>query len=105
MDHWAAWLHDAAMSADGTTGFTDINRQHWPLRYLPPWARPYGRLSRWDRPIGEVSAPLLDALYEPRPDGCSDDAGPAGSACPERPPVRPAAGDTTPRHDALWRRA
>ncbi|MDP2330565.1 MAG: 4-hydroxybenzoate octaprenyltransferase, partial [Reyranella sp.] len=40
------------MSADGTTGFTDINRQHWSLRYLPPWARPYGRLSRWDRPIG-----------------------------------------------------
>ena len=52
MDHWAASLHDAAMSADGTTGFTDINRQHWSLRYLPPWARPYGRLSRWDRPIG-----------------------------------------------------
>ena len=40
------------MTADGTTGFTDINRQHWSLRYLPPWARPYGRLSRWDRPIG-----------------------------------------------------
>ena len=52
MDHWASWLHDAAMTADGTTGFTDINRQHWSLRYLPPWARPYGRLSRWDRPIG-----------------------------------------------------
>jgi 4-hydroxybenzoate polyprenyltransferase len=34
------------------TGFTDINRQHWSLRYLPPWARPYGRLARWDRPIG-----------------------------------------------------
>lgn len=33
-------------------GFTDINRQHWSLRYLPPWARPYGRLARWDRPIG-----------------------------------------------------
>ncbi len=40
------------MTADRTTGFTDINRQHWTLRYLPPWARPYGRLSRWDRPIG-----------------------------------------------------
>jgi 4-hydroxybenzoate polyprenyltransferase len=35
-----------------TTGFTDIDRQHWSLRYLPAWARPYGRLSRWDRPIG-----------------------------------------------------
>ena len=35
-----------------TTGFTDINRQHWTLRVLPPWARPYGRLARWDRPIG-----------------------------------------------------
>lgn len=33
-------------------GFTDINRQHWSLRHLPPWARPYGRLARWDRPIG-----------------------------------------------------
>ncbi len=33
-------------------GFTDIDRQHWSLRYLPHWARPYGRLSRWDRPIG-----------------------------------------------------
>ena len=40
------------MTADRTTGFTDINRQHWTLRYLPPWARPYGRLARWDRPIG-----------------------------------------------------
>ncbi len=35
-----------------TTGFTDIDRQHWTLRYLPAWARPYGRLARWDRPIG-----------------------------------------------------
>jgi len=40
------------MSADRTTGFTDIDNQHWSLRYLPPWARPYGRLARWDRPIG-----------------------------------------------------
>ena len=40
------------MTAERTTGFTDINRQHWSLRYLPPWARPYGRLARWDRPIG-----------------------------------------------------
>jgi len=35
-----------------TRGFTDIDSQHWTLRYLPVWARPYGRLARWDRPIG-----------------------------------------------------
>ena len=40
------------MAADRTTGFTDIDRRHWSLRYLPPWMRPYGRLGRWDRPIG-----------------------------------------------------
>lgn len=40
------------MAAERTTAFTDINQQHWSLRYLPPWARPYGRLARWDRPIG-----------------------------------------------------
>jgi 4-hydroxybenzoate polyprenyltransferase len=45
-------LHDAVMAAERTTAFTDINQQHWSLRYLPPWARPYGRLARWDRPIG-----------------------------------------------------
>jgi 4-hydroxybenzoate polyprenyltransferase len=33
-------------------GYTDINRSHWTLRYLPAWARPYAKLSRWDRPIG-----------------------------------------------------
>jgi 4-hydroxybenzoate polyprenyltransferase len=40
------------MTADRTTGFTDIDQQHWSLRHLPPWARPFGRLARWDRPIG-----------------------------------------------------
>lgn len=41
------------MTAGPTTrGFTDIDRRHWTLRYLPGWARPYGRLARWDRPIG-----------------------------------------------------
>jgi len=41
------------MTAGPTTrGYTDIDSQHWTLRYLPPWARPYGRLARWDRPIG-----------------------------------------------------
>ena len=34
------------------SGHTDINRAHWTLRLLPAWARPYGRLARWDRPIG-----------------------------------------------------
>jgi len=34
------------------SGFTDIDLQHWTLRLLPTWARPFGRLSRWDRPIG-----------------------------------------------------
>src|SRR3954469_5403452 len=44
--------YDAVMTAGRTTrGFTDIDRQHWSLRYLPAWARPYGRLARWDRPI------------------------------------------------------
>ncbi len=40
------------MAAARTTGFTDIDLEHWSLRYLPAWARPYGRLARWDRPIG-----------------------------------------------------
>ena len=40
------------MTTARTTGFTDIDQTHWTLRYLPPWARPYGRLARWDRPIG-----------------------------------------------------
>ncbi len=40
------------MTAERTTGFTDINLRHWSLRHLPPWARPFGRLARWDRPIG-----------------------------------------------------
>jgi 4-hydroxybenzoate polyprenyltransferase len=35
-----------------TRGFTDIDHRHWTLRMLPAWARPYGRLARWDRPIG-----------------------------------------------------
>jgi 4-hydroxybenzoate polyprenyltransferase len=34
------------------TGHTDIVSAHWTLRLLPAWARPYGRLARWDRPIG-----------------------------------------------------
>jgi 4-hydroxybenzoate polyprenyltransferase len=34
------------------TGFTDIRRQHWTQRFLPPAWRPFARLARWDRPIG-----------------------------------------------------
>jgi 4-hydroxybenzoate polyprenyltransferase len=34
------------------TGYTDIRRQHWTQRLLPPAWRPYARLARWDRPIG-----------------------------------------------------
>jgi len=34
------------------TGYTDIRRQHWTQRLLPPGWRPYARLARWDRPIG-----------------------------------------------------
>jgi 4-hydroxybenzoate polyprenyltransferase len=46
-------LHDADMASHTpASGYTDINLQHWTLRHLPPWARPYGRLARWDRPIG-----------------------------------------------------
>jgi len=41
-------MTDAAPAA----GHTDINRTHWILRLLPAWMRPYGRLARWDRPIG-----------------------------------------------------
>ncbi len=40
------------MAPERTTGFTDIDLEHWSLRHLPAWARPYGRLARWDRPIG-----------------------------------------------------
>jgi 4-hydroxybenzoate polyprenyltransferase len=52
MELLLACRHDAAMTTDRTTGFTDIDHQHWSLRYLPPAARPFGRLARWDRPIG-----------------------------------------------------
>jgi 4-hydroxybenzoate polyprenyltransferase len=52
MELLLACRHDEAMPADRTTGFTDIDRQHWSLRYLPPAMRPFGRLARWDRPIG-----------------------------------------------------
>jgi 4-hydroxybenzoate polyprenyltransferase len=53
MELWLPWLHDAAMASDmPASGYTDIDRRHWTLRHLPPWARPYGRLARWDRPIG-----------------------------------------------------
>jgi hypothetical protein len=30
----------------------DALKHHWSLRYLPGWARPYGRLMRLERPAG-----------------------------------------------------
>ncbi len=30
----------------------DALKDHWSLRFLPSWARPYGRLMRLERPIG-----------------------------------------------------
>ena len=41
-------MADASQAA----GHTDIDRGHWSLRLLPAALRPYGRLARWDRPIG-----------------------------------------------------
>ncbi|MCW5747774.1 MAG: 4-hydroxybenzoate octaprenyltransferase [Alphaproteobacteria bacterium] len=53
IEHVAGHAHDGGMSeAIPATGHTDINRTHWMLRILPARARPYGRLARWDRPIG-----------------------------------------------------
>ena len=43
--------HDDTMTT-APQGFTDIDRTHWSLRLLPAALRPYGRLARWDRPIG-----------------------------------------------------
>src|SRR4029450_7167948 len=52
MEFGQSSLHDAAMTAERTPGFTAINLQHWSLRYLPPWARPYGRRGLGARPPG-----------------------------------------------------
>src|SRR4051812_26541046 len=53
MELSSPWRHDDAMPSDTpASSYTDIDRRHWTLRYLPPWARPYGRLAPWDRPIG-----------------------------------------------------
>jgi len=49
IEHSITADHDGEMTV---RGFTDIRPQHWTLRLLPAWARPYGRLARWDRPIG-----------------------------------------------------
>ena len=49
IEHSITADHDGDMTAKG---FTDIRLRHWTLRLLPAWARPYGRLARWDRPIG-----------------------------------------------------
>jgi 4-hydroxybenzoate polyprenyltransferase len=39
------------MAAD-TTALPDATRGNWVDRFAPAWLRPYGRLARWDRPIG-----------------------------------------------------
>ncbi|QQS13686.1 MAG: 4-hydroxybenzoate octaprenyltransferase [Rhodospirillales bacterium] len=63
------------MTATPAAGHTDIDPLHWTLRRLPAWARPYGRLARWDRPIG-VWLLLFPcwwswALFMPDPRACA----------------------------------
>ncbi|MEJ8473538.1 4-hydroxybenzoate octaprenyltransferase [Roseibium algae] len=31
---------------------SDAVKRHWVDTHMPPWARPYARLARWERPIG-----------------------------------------------------
>ncbi len=45
-------MTNPALPSPPPAGFTDIRPRHWTLRVLPAWARPFGRLARWDRPIG-----------------------------------------------------
>ncbi|MBL8653239.1 MAG: 4-hydroxybenzoate octaprenyltransferase [Alphaproteobacteria bacterium] len=40
------------MTADAQTNASDIPKGNWVDRFLPPPARPYARLARFDRPIG-----------------------------------------------------
>lgn len=40
-------------SPDASSGVVaDAQRDNWLDRYAPQWLKPYGRLARWDRPIG-----------------------------------------------------
>lgn len=40
------------MQSPGTRTVADAQRGNWLDRYAPEWLKPYGRLARWDRPIG-----------------------------------------------------
>jgi len=45
-------LEKAAPGAPTTGALPDSVARHWLDRYAPEWLKPYGRLARWDRPIG-----------------------------------------------------
>lgn len=38
--------------SEQTTTVADAQPQNWLDRFAPEWLKPYGRLARWDRPIG-----------------------------------------------------
>lgn len=40
------------MTDNTPTSVPDAKRGNWLDRYAPAWLKPYGRLARWDRPIG-----------------------------------------------------
>jgi 4-hydroxybenzoate polyprenyltransferase len=40
------------MQSPSTGTVADAQRGNWLDRYAPEWLKPYGRLARWDRPIG-----------------------------------------------------
>ncbi|MBZ8133469.1 4-hydroxybenzoate octaprenyltransferase [Afifella sp. IM 167] len=45
-------LEKAAPGATTAGALPDSVARHWLDRYAPDWLKPYGRLARWDRPIG-----------------------------------------------------
>lgn len=40
------------MTSPSPTALPDAARRNWLDRFAPDWLKPYGRLARWDRPIG-----------------------------------------------------
>jgi len=40
------------MTSPAPTTLPDAGRRNWLDRFAPDWLKPYGRLARWDRPIG-----------------------------------------------------
>jgi 4-hydroxybenzoate polyprenyltransferase len=40
------------MTTPAPTALPDATRRNWLDRFAPGWLKPYGRLARWDRPIG-----------------------------------------------------